>query len=183
VQLLAQTVEIAPLAGYRFGGDLFEIAANRRLDLDGAPVLGAAVNVDMWNGLSFEALFTRQEAQLGTPVAFGPPVGQVFVEHWLAGGRQEFGTARVRPYLTGLLGLTRFGAEDDNEFRFAVGAGGGVKLPIQRRLALRLDSRVFTTFVDVEGNAAACAPGVCLFNLDVDVAWQMEFAVNAVVVF
>src|SRR5688500_2497303 len=71
VPLAAQTIEIAPLAGYRFGGDLFEIAANRRLDVDGAPVVGATVNIDMTNGLSFEALFTRQEAQLGVPVPFG----------------------------------------------------------------------------------------------------------------
>ena len=49
------------------------------------------------------------------------------------------------------------------------------------RTALRLDSRVFTTFVDVESRAAACGSGAgCLFNLNVDAAWQIEFAANAV---
>ena len=33
----AQGIEIAPLGGYRLGGDLFEIAAGRPLDDDGAP--------------------------------------------------------------------------------------------------------------------------------------------------
>ena len=37
---LAQTFEVAPLAGYRFGNDLFELAANRSVDTDGAPAVG-----------------------------------------------------------------------------------------------------------------------------------------------
>ena len=42
----AQTVEITPLAGYRFGNDIFENVTNRPVDLDGAPVFGGVVNVD-----------------------------------------------------------------------------------------------------------------------------------------
>jgi hypothetical protein len=180
----AQTVEFAPLAGYRFGGDLFELATNRRVDVDGAPVVGGAVNVDMGDGLSFEALFSHQQTNVSVPGdAFGPPVRwTVVVDHWLAGGRQEFGNGRVVPFLSGLLGLTRYGAEGEDEIRFALGAGAGVKLPIQRRLAVRLDSRVFTTFVDADANAVACAPGVCLIGLNVAAAWQLEFTADVVVV-
>jgi hypothetical protein len=180
----AQTIEFSPLAGYRFGGDLFELAANRPIDLDGAPVVGGAVNVDLGDGLWFEALFSHQKARVDVPGdAFGPPTRwSAVVDHWLAGGRQEFGAGRVQPFLSGLLGLTYYGAAGDNEIRFAVAAGGGVKLPIQRRLAVRLDSRVFTTFVDADARAVACAPGVCLVGLDVSTAWQMEFTADLVVV-
>jgi hypothetical protein len=180
----AQTVEFAPLAGYRFGGDLFELATNRPIDLDGAPVVGGVVNVDMGGGLSFEALFSHQKAHVDVAGdAFRPPLrSSVVVDHWLAGGRQEFGVGPVQPFLSGLLGLTYYGAAGDNEIRFAVAAGGGVKLPIQRRLALRLDSRVFTTFVDADARAVACAPGVCLLGVDVSAAWQMELTADLVVV-
>jgi hypothetical protein len=180
----AQTVEFAPLAGYRFGGDLFELATNRRVDVDGAPVVGGAVNVDMGDGLSFEALFSHQQTHVSVPGdAFGPPVRwSVVVDHWLAGGRQEFGNGRVVPFLSGLLGLTRYGAEGDDEIRFTVGAGAGVKLPLRRRLGVRLDSRVFTTFVDADANAVACAPGVCLIGLNVAAAWQLEFTADVVIV-
>jgi hypothetical protein len=51
--LPAQTVEAAPIGGYRFGGDFFELATNRLLDLDGAPVVGGAVNIEMSDGLWF----------------------------------------------------------------------------------------------------------------------------------
>jgi hypothetical protein len=180
-----QTVEAAPVGGYRFGGDLFEFVTNGSVDTDGAPVVGAAVNVDLGDGLSFEALVTRQEAHV--TVAGGgfsqPAHWRVVVDQWLAGGRQEFGVGRARPFLTGLLGLTRCGIEDDNEVRFTVAAGGGVKLPVQRRLAVRLDGRVFTTFVDADARTVACAHGTCFFGLDVNVAWQAEFTAAVIIVF
>src|SRR5215813_12924244 len=51
--LSAQSVEVAPLGGYRFGGDLFEVVTNRPVDLDVTPVVGGTVNVDIGEGLWF----------------------------------------------------------------------------------------------------------------------------------
>jgi hypothetical protein len=172
----AQLVEVAPFGGYRFGGDFFELVTNQSVDLDGAPVVGGVVNVAMWEGLFVEGLFSHQDAQVTVPRPSAPPVRfRITVDHWLGGGLQEFGYGRVRPFLTGLLGLTRYAGEGDNEIRFAVSAGGGVKLWPTRHLGLRLDGRVFTTFVDIEGRAIACSPGVCLVALDARLAWQGEF--------
>jgi hypothetical protein len=173
VPATAQSVEIAPAGGYRFGGDLFEVATNRAIDLDGARVVGGTVNINLEDGLSIEGLFTRQEAR----------VARIVVDQWLAGGRQEFGNGRARPFLSGLLGLTRYGVEGDTEVRFAVGCAGGVKLALERRLGLRLDARVFTTFVDVDARAAACGPGICVVAVDANVVWQIEFAAGLVVAF
>jgi hypothetical protein len=181
----AQTVEAAPVGGYRFGNDLFELVTNGSIDVDGAPVVGGAVNVDIGDGLSFEALVTRQEAHVTLPGGpSGTPIhGRVVVDQWLGGGRQEFPFGRARPFLTGLLGLTRSGIEGDNEVRFTIAAGGGVKLPLQRRLGVRLDGRVFTTFVDADTRAVACAQGTCLVGLNVNVAWQAELTAAMVLVF
>jgi hypothetical protein len=174
---VAQTVEITPFAGYRFGGDLFEIASGRNMDTDGAPAVGAVVNVAVGGDVWFEALVSHQWAHESLPAdAFHPAERVHFaVDHWLAGGRQDFDTGRVRLFLTGLLGLTRYAADDDSEIRFAVSAGGGMRWPAGRHLAVRLDGRVFTTFVDADGSATACGPRGCLVGLDVDVAWQYEF--------
>ena len=184
----AQTFEVVPLAGYRFNNDLFEAAANRPLDVDGAPVVGGALTVDMGEGLWFEALFTHQQVSATAPAAgsAAPVRLRVSVDQWLAGGTQEFGLGRARPFLSGLLGLTRYGADGDNgdnEVRFTIGTGGGVKLSLQRRIGLRFDSRVFGTFVDFDAQAAACTPGLCLVNVDARVVWQMEFTANVVIVF
>ena len=132
----AQTVEVAPMAGYGFGGNLFELATNHHLDIDGAPVFGGAVSVAMDNGLWFEALVTHQQADLDLSAGpYGPP-GRIraVVNHFLAGGRQDFGTGRARPFVTGLVGLTHYGADGDDEIRFTLGAGGGVKVAVAPHL-------------------------------------------------
>jgi hypothetical protein len=181
-----QTIEVVPLAGYRFNNDLFEVAANHPIDADGAPVLGVALNVATGDGQWFETLFTRQETDVTLPrIGTGPPDpgSRVVVDQALAGGRQEFGGGAVRPFFTGLLGLTHYAADGNDEVRFTIGAGGGVRLPLQRRLGVRLDSRVLTTFVDVDARAAACGAGVCVARVNANVVWQFEFTADVIVVF
>src|SRR5262245_24441350 len=185
VPAAAQTVEITPLAGYRFGNDFFAAVANRPVDLDGAPLVGGMVNVDLGQGLSFEGLFSHQQANVSVPAdAFGPPARwRVVVDQWLAGGRQEFGTGRARPSLSGLLGLTGYGTDGDHELRFTVGAGSGLRVAVQRHLGVRLDGRVLTTFLDVDAQSGVCGAGRCFVNVHANVVWQAEFTAAAVVVF
>jgi hypothetical protein len=90
---------------------------------------------------------------------------------------------RARPFLSGRLGLTRYGADGDDEVRFTVGAGGGVTLPVQRRIGVRLGSGVFTTFVDVDARTGACGAAICFVSVDVNAVWQFEFTADVVVVF
>jgi len=182
----AQTVEIAPVGGYRFGGGFFERVTQQPVDLDGAPAVGVVVNVPLHDGLFVEALVTHQEAGVTVPQsAFGPATRwRIAVDHFQAGGLQEFfDRRRTRPFLTGLLGLTRYAADGDNEIRFTVSAGGGVKLMPVPRVGIRLDGRVFATFVDAEGRAIACSPGICLVAFDADIVRQAEFTVGVVVAF
>jgi hypothetical protein len=181
----AQTIELSPFGGYRFGGDLFERVTGQPVDLDGASVLGGVINVAMSDGLWFEGLFTHQRASFTVPPSSIAPATRwtITVDHWLAGGLQEFGRGRARPFLTGLLGLTRYAAADDNEIRFAVSAGGGVKLRPTRHIGLRLDGRVMTTLVDADGRAIACTTGFCLFAFDADLVWQAEFSAGLIVAF
>lgn len=181
----AQTIELGPFGGYRFGGDFFERVTGQPVDLDGAAAAGGVLNVAMSDGLWFEGLFTHQRASLSVPAsAIAPPTHwTITVNHWMAGGLQEFDYGRARPFLTGLLGLTHYSAEGDDEIRFVISAGGGVKLYPLRRLALRLDGRVFATFADVDGRALACTPGFCLVAFDTDIIWQAEFTAGFVVAF
>ena len=77
--------------------------------------------------------------------------------------------------------MTRYGAPSDSEVRFVAGGGGGVKLLPTRYLAVRLDGRLFATFVDVDTRAAVCGGGPCVAAFDVDIVWQAEFAAGLVV--
>jgi hypothetical protein len=175
----AQGVEVTPFGGYRFGGDFFELLAARPLDVDGAPTLGLAVDVPFSAGGQVEALFTREQARFSRP---GLPSATASIDHWLIGGLQELSGGRARPFLTGLLGLTRYATEGDSEIRFAVSVGGGVKLFPQSRVGLRLDGRAFTTIVDAGAHGYACAPGrTCFLAIHADVVWQAEFTSGIVI--
>ena len=185
VNASAQTVEIVPFGGYRFGGDLFERVTGQQVDLDGGPVVGGVLNIALDDGLWIEGLLSHQDARVDVEASPFVPAKRwrIVVDHWMAGGLQEFGSGRARPFLTGLLGLTRYAAEDDNEIRFVVSAGGGVKLRPMRNIGLRLDGRVFTTFADVDGRAIACSPGACFFAFHADIVWQAEFTAGLVIAF
>jgi hypothetical protein len=180
----AQRLEVTPFGGYRFGGDFFELLTGQPVDADGAPALGVAVNVPLFHDVQFEGLFTRQRADVTTL----QPLGQlqrwrIAVDHWQAGGLRELGGDRVRPFLTGTVGLTRFALEGDDEWRLGVGAGGGAKLFLVPHLGVRLDGRVFATFVDADARAIACSVSPCFVSLDLDVIWQAEFTAGLVIAF
>ena len=176
----AQGVEIAPFGGYRFGGDFFELITDRPVDLDGAVSFGAALDVPLrWSpGFQIEGLFSHQQADfIIQPTQHGPvTLARATVDHWLGGGLQEFGGDRVRPFLTGLLGLTRYAGDGDNEIRFTLSAGGGVKLFPTRHFGVRFDARVYTTFVEADVGLFACSSfsGTCLVGFRADVVWQAE---------
>jgi hypothetical protein len=184
----AQTVEITPFGGYRVGGGFFDVQAGRVVDDDAAPSVGLLVNVDVGletPGLKFEGLFSREEVRLEIRPnsLFEPPsVVRVEVDQIQLGGIQEFGQTRVRPFLSGLLGLTRYAAPGDTEVRFSVGAGGGVKLFATRHLGLRLDGRTYLTFVDVDSRGV-CGGYGCLIGFNVSPIWQGDFTAGLIVAF
>lgn len=179
----AQGIEVTPFGGYRFGGDFFELVTRQPVDLDGAPALGLVVNYPLSDGFQIEGVYSHEHALVPSLPLPAAPLWRVSVDHYLGGALQEFPTSRsVRPFLTGTLGLTHYGGETTSELRFTTAAGGGVKLFPSRHVGLRLESRVFATWVDAEGTLIACGPsqGVCLFALNVNLVWQAEFTAGLI---
>jgi hypothetical protein len=178
-------VEVTAFGGYRFGGDFFEIASRRPVDADGAPAFGIVINVPFSSETQIEALISHQRAQFTIPAANGVPEARlrVTVDHYQVGGLTEMGTGRAVPFLTGLLGLTRYEASGNNELRFSLSAGGGVKLFPTRHLGARLDGRLFGTLVDAEADVLVCGGGLCVGSIDASFVWQAEFTAGVVIRF
>jgi hypothetical protein len=178
-------VEVTAFGGYRFGGDLYEIASGRPVDADGAPSFGVVLNMPFTRETQIEALVTHQQAGFTVPAAEGGQEARfrVTVDHYQVGGLTELATGRARPFLTGLLGLTRYEASGDHELRFSASAGGGVKLFPTPRLGVRLDGRVFATLVDAGADVLVCAPGICVGSINAWLVWQAELTTGVVVRF
>ena len=135
-------VEVTAFGGYRFGGEFYEIVSGRPVDADGAPSFGVVLNIPFTRETQIEALITHQQARFTVPGADGVQGARfrVTVDHYQVGGLTELATGRARPFLTGLLGLTRYEASGDHELRFsAVGGRRGetVPDPARRRAAGR----------------------------------------------
>ena len=109
----AQGVEFMPFGGYRFGGDFFELVADHPADIDGAPAAGLRVECPAVRWASSRSaghpsecprIDSDRAAVRGNALAH-------HVDHVQAGGLRELSGGRVRPFLTGVLGLTRYAAE------------------------------------------------------------------------
>jgi hypothetical protein len=181
----AQSLEVSAFGGYRFGDDVYEYALGRRVDAAGAPSAGATVDLFVNRVASVTILFSHQWMRV--PVV--TPAGEVraetraSVDHLHVGGTYALDGGLVRPYLSGGVGATRFGAAGDFEYRFSAGGGGGVKLMPARHVGFRLDGRAYAVFVDGHGGAAVCGGGSCAVNLHFLVLWQLEFTAGVVVAF
>jgi hypothetical protein len=157
--VLSQTIEITPIAGYRFGGSLYSFrGANGSTPVAALDVGdGAAFGVHLgyrFGDFEFEALYAHQSTNLETPGLFtGSPVMDLDLDTWQGGGNYLFGTrdAKVVPFIGFGLGLTRLlpkaqGLSD--ETRFSASFAGGAKFWLGKHIGVRVEGRYFLTVFD-----------------------------------
>jgi hypothetical protein len=181
--LRAQGVDVSPFVGYLFGNDLFEAFVGP-LDVDGAASLGVVVDLPVYSDFRFEALYSHQSiaAVAARGIDRRPALLRIAVDHFQAGGVQEYGGEHVRPFLTGTLGLSHFAVEADHEVRFTLGGGGGVKVFPVSHVGVRLDGRILATFLDAGGSTLACGGrGTCFVGLHLNIAWQAMFTAAVII--
>lgn len=183
----AQRVEITPFGGYRVGGSIAEVSSAEVVDDDGGPSLGVIVDIvfgGLSDGLKVEGVFSRERTDLAVRTGIFDPPGSVHVEvdQILVGGIQDLTDGRVRPFLSGLFGITRYAAAGDNEVRFAVGVGTGLKLYATRNIGLRLDARGYMTVIDL-GGSGICGGIGCAIRFNVSPAFQGDFTAGLLVAF
>ena len=157
--------EVTPFLAWHGGGEL-ETSLGNRPDLEGRDAWGLTVTFDRGPGKKLDVLFSRQEAALLVEDLFRPPDNirvSVDIEYLQVGGRYLFEPeARVRPYIGGTIGVTRFSAEEGgSDVRFSGAFGGGVDVGISDRVAFRLDGRWYVTLVDANAELT-CAGGDCV---------------------
>jgi len=183
----AQTVEISPFYGYRVGGSISQVTAGPVVDDDGGPSFGAIVDVVYGppaDGLKFEALYSHEEARLKVRTSdFDPPsYVHAQVDQIMVGGTQDLTSDRARPFLSGLLGITRYAVPGDMEVRFAIGAGAGLKANLTRNLGLRLDARGYMTIVNL-GGAGVCGGFGCAIAFNISPTYQADLTAGLIVAF
>lgn len=161
-------LELTPFAGFRFGGGFTDNTTGLDLDVDEGECFGLILGVKATHESDYELFYSFQKTVLqGEGLFAGEPLFDLTIHYLHIGGTYRFPGERVRPFISGGLGLTYFspdGSGLDSEIDFSLSLGGGVKIPISKRVGLRLEGRGFLTILPdntdifcVSSGGATCA--------------------------
>lgn len=185
----AQTLEITPFAGYRFGGE-FEVDALGSLDVevDDGEAFGAVLGIAVARDFFIELSLSRQETALledeGGLFEGDDPVFDLDLDVAHVGVAKQWSPGQARPFVSAGVGITRlspqgneFGFDEDE--RFSASFGGGVKVMWSENLGLRFEARSLWTFLD-ENDDDFCDD---CFDFDDDVLQQGEARLGLILAF
>jgi len=182
--------ELTPYAGYRIGGEFERQDGSGSFKLDEGNSEGLIFNIVALDvNTQWEVLYGRQSTHVATQLVFDPAARLALdVEYYQFGGTYLFdsGDDNTRPFVVLTAGVTHFGPSlpgIDSESFFSGSIGGGVQLLKTKRVGVRLEARVFATFVNTDG-ALFCHSGpqggVCAIQIHGTALYQWEGSAGVV---
>jgi len=183
----AQQFEVSPFIGYRVGGSLKSIDAGQRVELDDHGSFALALDARADESTQYELFYGRQSTVLrGDALA---PVS-IDVEYLHIGGTVALDEAqRVKPYLAGGIGITRFSPDPalgHEDTHFSVSLAFGLRVPVSSHFSLRLEGRGLLTPVNTD-SALFCrsdqSGALCQVRVRGSSFFQFDFLAGAAYVF
>jgi opacity protein-like surface antigen len=181
----AQSVQIAPLAGYGFGGRFFSDALDLEFKLKDSFDYGGALDLAVGKTWRLEFLYSRRDSELQAQGLPGFNL-DLQVERFFVGLQEEVSPEnRTRPFGTLLLGVTRFKpgfegvAADD---RFTVGVNLGFKSWLNKNFGIRVEGRAYYVLVE-SGGGILCSEGTCFIRISGSGLWQTNLSGGLVLAF
>jgi opacity protein-like surface antigen len=159
--------ELTPFVGYRWGGTIF---ADQTFifgqDVNVAPSASLGVNFALPlgdTGLKLELMANRQSSELETEGGLFEPeneVADIDITYLHAGLQIPFARSRnATPYFIVSGGLASFDPQVSgvsSENRFSASAGLGVKIPMNRNMAVRLEGRGYYAALEDTSDCSFC---------------------------
>lgn len=175
---------ISPFYGYRFGGGVEDLNTGRDYHFDDAPAYGLTLDFAPPNSeVRLELLWSRQESGIDFRGDYGLGKVDLTIDVFQLGGIAEFGTARFRQYISLHVGATHFSSDRfDDDTRFSLGAGVGVKAFLTKNFYLRADLRGFCTVVEAEGSFIFYN-GVTVASFSGSTLWQGQVSAGLGITF
>jgi opacity protein-like surface antigen len=145
--------EFTPFVGYMAGGEFEDPADDSDRDLDAGTDFGIMINAaaEWWR--HYEMLYLRQSTEVDGFEPF-----DMDVEYLQFGGTVSYPDTEAKyviPYVAMTIGAARFSPDAaglDDETKFALTLGGGLRIPITKNFGVRLDLRVFGTVLDSDSD-------------------------------
>jgi opacity protein-like surface antigen len=183
----AQQFEVSPFIGYRVGGSFRLIGAGQHVELDDHGSFALALDAHADESTQYELFYGRQSTVLRGDALV--PVS-IKVEYLHIGGTVALDEAqRVKPYLAGGLGITRFNPDPalgHEDTRFSVSLALGLRVPVSRHFSLRLEGRGLLTPVNTD-SALFCrsdqSGALCQVRVRGSSFFQFDFLAGAAYAF
>jgi len=161
-------VEVSPYSGHRYGGSFMDSNTSAEFEVADAAAYGLALDFDLEPDKQFEVLLSRQNTYLSTTGTFtGNPLFDLTIDYYHIGGIYMMpGSERVRPFLSGTLGLTRMAPNRTDlttENRLSISLGTGAKIFLGKNIGLRFDVRA--TYTALNADAEIFCSGGCAIKV------------------
>lgn len=162
--------ELTPFVGYTWGGTIYADQTNvfsQDVDAASSGDIGVDFAIPLRQGFKLELMAAHQNADLqnGSGGLFTPNnrVASMDINYYQAGLQIPFNTGHnVYPFVIVTAGVANLSPNINgasSATRFAMSAGGGVKVPINPNMGFRFDIRGYVTQL---GNDSAC--GACSYG-------------------
>jgi hypothetical protein len=164
----ALAMEIAPFSAHAYGGEFEDSVTGDRYRISDSASYGVLINFDDVPGKQFELFASRQHTNLSAIGLFTAlPLFDLTISYLHIGGLYFLPDyQRVRPFVSGTLGLTSMAPQDSSftkETHPSMSLGLGIKYFASGNLGLRVDLRGIYTML--ESNSAVFCSGGCTVNV------------------
>jgi hypothetical protein len=161
-------LEIAPFSGHTYGGEFEDSVTGDRYRISDSASYGILINIEDVPGEQLEFFASRQHTNLSSIGLFtARPLFDMTISYLHVGGLYFLPDyQRVRPFVSGTLGLTSMAPRDTsltNETHPSMSIGLGMKYFASRNLGLRVDLRGIYTML--ESNSAIFCSGGCTVHV------------------
>lgn len=183
---ITQTTQfgISPFYGYRFGGEVQDANTSEKYSFEDSSSFGVVLDYAPLNYFGrFELLWSHQDSSVDFQGNNGLGNVDLTIDVIQVGGIVEYGSDRLRPYVSAHLGATHYSSDGyGDETKFSFGIGAGVKAFLTKNLYLRADVRGYCTVVEAEGGFIY-ANGITIATFTGSTLWQGEASVGIGITF
>jgi len=188
----SHAIEITPLLGLQGGGELIDQNTHQKHSIDSSSMYGFIISTPYQQGKTLELYYSHQSSEIKS-ISITPPIPSpttlsnigLSVDYLQIGGTTPVSHEKqFTTFASGGLGVTYLNpgpAGLNSELRASLNFGLGLKWPINKHIAIRLETRAFATLFN--NNSSLFCNGGCTLTVKGQFLLQGEVSAGLAIAF